>query len=72
MYEGTISFIYADDLCITAQYLTFSQVESTIDEALGELIEFYRNNSLRPNHDKMQVTAFHLRNKEETIALKVS
>ena len=35
--DGTRSFIYADDLCITAQLPTFSQVENTIEEAFGEL-----------------------------------
>ena len=35
VHDETRSFIYADDLCIAAQY--FSQVESTIEEALGEL-----------------------------------
>ena len=49
VHNGTRSFIYADDLCITAQFLTFSQVESTIEEALGELTEYYRNNSLHAN-----------------------
>ena len=29
----------------------FSQVESTIEEALGALTEYYRNNSLRANPD---------------------
>ena len=52
VHYGTRSFIYADDLCITAQFHTFSQVENTIEEALGELTEYYRNNSLRANHDK--------------------
>ena len=37
VHDGTRSFIYADDLCITAQFPTFSQLESTIEEALGEL-----------------------------------
>ena len=32
VHDGTRSFIYADDLCITAQFPTFSQVESTIEE----------------------------------------
>ena len=65
-------FIYADDLCITAQYHTFRQVESTIEEALGELTEYYRNNILHVNPDKTQVTAFHLRNREVKRSLKVS
>ena len=40
IHDGTRSFIYANDLCITAQFPTFSQVESTIEEALGELTEY--------------------------------
>ena len=40
-HDGTRSFSYADDLCITAQFPTFSQVESTIEEALDELTEYY-------------------------------
>ena len=70
--DGTRSFIYADDLCITAQFPTFSQVEITIEEALGKLTEYYRNNSLRANPDKTQVTAFHLRNREAKRSLKIS
>ena len=65
-----MSFIYADDLCITAQFPTFSQVES-IEGTLGELTEYYRNNSLRANPDKTHVTAFHLRNREANRSLKV-
>ena len=72
VHDGTRSFIYADDLCITAQFPTFSQVESTIEEALGELTEYYRNNSLRANPDKTQVTTIHLRNREVNKSLKVS
>ena len=64
VHDGTMSFIYADNMCITTQFPTFSQVESTIEEALGELIEYYRNNILRANPDKTQVTVFHLRNRE--------
>ena len=64
VHDGTRSFIHADDLCITAQFHTFSQVESTIEEELGELTEYYRNNSLCANPDKTQVTAFHLQNRE--------
>ena len=72
VHDGTRSFIYADDLCITAQFHTFSQVESTIEEALGELTEYYRDKSMRANPDKMQVTAFQLRNREAMKSLKVS
>ena len=33
--DGTRCFIYADDMCITAQYPTFHEVEQIIEEALG-------------------------------------
>ena len=45
---------------------------STIEMVLAELTEYYRNNSLRNNPDKTQVTAFHLRNREINSSLKVS
>ena len=70
--DGTRSFIYTDDLCVTAQYPTFQEVEQQIEEALGELTHYYRSNSLRTNPDKTQVTAFHLRNREAKRSLQVS
>ena len=70
--DGTRSFIYADALCVTAQYPTFQEVEKQIEEALGELTHYYRSNSLRANPDKTQVTAFHLRNREAKRSLQVS
>ena len=72
IYDGTMSFIYADDMCITAQYPTFTEVEDTIEEALSELTQYYRNNSLRVNLDKTQVTAFHLRNREIKRSLNIA
>ena len=57
--------IHASDLCITAEYPTFLEVEGTIEEALGELTKYYRINSLRANPDKTQVITFHLRNRED-------
>ena len=70
--DGTRSFIYAYDLCVTAQCPTFQEVEQQIEEALGELTHYYRSNSLRANPDKTQVTAFHLRNREAKRPLQVS
>ena len=60
--DGTMSFIYSCDLCVTAQYPTFQEVEQQIEEALGELTHYYRSNNLHANPDKTQVTAFHLEN----------
>ena len=71
LHDGTRSFIYADDLCVTAQYSSCTEVERTIGDALDKLKQYYRSNSLRANPDKTQVTAFHLRKKEEKRSLKV-
>ena len=71
IHYGTRSFIYADDLCITAQYQSFKQAEKTIEEALDNLITYYKVNSVCANPEKTQVTAFHLRNKDAKRSLKV-
>ena len=70
--DRTRSFIYADDLYVTAQYPTFQEVEQQIEEALGELTHYYRSNSLRANLDNTQVTVFHLWNREAKRSLQVS
>ena len=69
--DGTRNFIYADDLCFAAQYSSFTEVETTIGDALDELTQYYRSNSLRANPYKTQVTAFHLMDKEANRSLKV-
>ena len=71
IHDGTRNFIYADDLCVTAQYSSFTEVENTIGDALEELTQYYRSNSLCANPDKTQVTASHLKNKEANGSLKV-
>ena len=71
LHDGTRNFIYADDLCVTAQYPSFTEVEHTIEEALDELTTYYRSNSLRANPDKTQVTSFHLKNREAKRTLEV-
>ena len=37
IHDGTRNFIYADDICVTAQYSSFINVETTIGDALDEL-----------------------------------
>ena len=64
LHDGTRNFVYADDLCVTTQYPSFTEVEHTIEKALDELIIYYRSNSLRDNPDKTQFTAFHMKNRE--------
>ena len=39
IHDGTRNFIYADDLCVTAQYSSFTEVETTIGDALDELTQ---------------------------------
>ena len=71
LHNGTRSFIYVDDLCVSAQQHSFVEVETTIEESLSELTQYYRSNNMRANPDKTQVTAFHLRNKQAKRTLKV-
>ena len=47
----TRNFIYTDDLCVTAQYSSFTEVETTIGDARDELTQYYRFNSLSVNPD---------------------
>ena len=44
IHNRTMSFIYADDQCITAQYQSFYQVEKTIEEALNNMTAFHLGN----------------------------
>ena len=53
------------------RYLCHSLVEETIEDALDEITQYYRSNSLRAHPDNAQITAFHLRNKEAKRSLKV-
>ena len=71
LHDGTRNFIYADDLCVTAQYPSFTEVEHTIEEALDKRTTYYRSNSLRANPDKTQVMSFHLKSRETKRTLKV-
>ena len=70
-HNGTCSFVYADDVCVTAQQPSFVEVETTIAESLSKITHYYISNNLCANPDKTQVTVFHLRNKEAKRTLKV-
>jgi hypothetical protein len=48
-------FPYADDLVITAQGHTFSEIELTLTHTLEKLDRYYTQNSLKPNPTKTQV-----------------
>ena len=69
---ATNSFIYADDLCLTTQQKTFEQVENILDSGLNELSAYYKENHLRPNPAKTQLTAFHLKNRQADCKLNVT
>ena len=56
IHDGTRSFIYAADLCITAKYQSFKQVEETTEEALDNLTIYYKINSLRAYPKYLGVT----------------
>ena len=70
--EATNSFVYADDLCLTTQQKTFEHVETTLASGLNELGAYYKDNHLRPNPDKTQLTAFHLKNRQADRKLNVT
>ena len=71
IHYGTRSFIYADDLCITAQYQSFKQVEKTIEEALDNLTTYYKVISVRANPEKNTSHCVPSRNKDAKRSLKV-
>ena len=61
---GTRSFIYADDLGIAAQNHNIDDIEVTLSTALQNLTKYYKDNQLKANPAKTQVSLFHLRNRE--------
>ena len=69
---ATYSLIYDDDLCLTTQQKTFEQVENTLASGLNKLGAYYKENHLRPNLAKTQLTAFHLKNREGDRKLNVT
>ena len=53
------------------QYISFTEVQHTVEESLDVLTTYYISNRLRDNPDKIQVTSYHLKNREEKRTLKV-
>ena len=47
IHDRKRNFIYANDLCVTAQYSSFTEVNTTIGDALEELTQYYRSNKPR-------------------------
>ena len=52
LHKGIHGFMYADDLCVTAQQPSFVEVETTIEESLSERTQYYKSNNLRANPQK--------------------
>ena len=64
---GTQCFIYADNLSLNSQPITFEVVEKNLSFTLEEMKTYYTINYLKPNPApnpaKSQVCAFHLKNR---------
>lgn len=67
----TNNFIFADDLAMSTQGSSFSEVEEKLAQALDELSDYYDANYLKPNPSKTQVCAFHLNNKHARKELNI-
>ena len=50
--EGTRTFVYADDICVTAQYPSFTEVEHSIGKALDKLTIYYRSTVWGPTRKR--------------------
>ena len=60
----TKRFVYADDICVTSQYSTFTAVEKSFTNALNGLQVYYAENSLKANPSKTQICFFYFKNRE--------
>lgn len=67
----TSSFIYADDLALTAQGINFEEVEDKLTLALKNMSEYYNENGLKPNPSKTNVCASHLKNRQARCRLAI-
>ena len=70
IYDGAKCFVYADDLCITAPYLSFARLESTLKEVLFWTNAVLQSQQSHANPEKTHVTVSP-KNKEEKRSLKV-
>lgn len=61
----TNQFLYADDLAITAQDISFEKVQDKLTRTLESMNVYYTNNQLKTNPNKTQVCCFHIRNRDD-------
>ncbi|KAL1445918.1 hypothetical protein WDU94_000020 [Cyamophila willieti] len=72
MCYNTRLFRYADDSAVAAQASTFVEVENILTRSLETLSTYFSQNHLRPNPQKTQVCAFHLKNRDAKTELKIT
>ena len=63
---------YADDAALAIQSNDFEEVERKMNTYLQTMLDYYQKNHLKPNPDKTQVCAFHLRNRQAHQKLKIT
>ena len=71
VHPNTRRFLYADDMCIATQKQSFEEVENTLGDALAGLTSYYAANHLRTNPEKINISTFHLKNRDAQRELKV-
>jgi hypothetical protein len=68
---GIKHFIYADNTVLATQGHTFQNVESTLEESLKILSDYYDENFLKPYPNKTQVCSSHFKNREVDRILEI-
>jgi|UniRef100_A0A2S2R3L9 hypothetical protein len=62
--EDKRHFLYADDLAMTAQDISFEKVKINETKIVESMNFYYSNNQLKPYPSKTQICCFHLRNRD--------
>ena len=52
LHNGTRCFIYAHELCVTAQQPSFVEVDTTNEESLSELTQYYPSYGVSPEEQR--------------------
>lgn len=62
----------ADGEDITIQGKTFNMEEENLNFTINTMEEYYNDNYLKPNSAKLQITAFHLQNRDAKRKLRIN
>ena len=57
---GTRSFIYSDNIGLAIQNHNIDNIEATFSTALQNLTKYYKDNLVKSNPAKIQISLFHL------------